>query len=136
MQHLLLQNEWRVAQLQCVGKEIGLSPFALEIAFDIFTDVERQLRLVRRVADIRRNRKPREQQPGWTVEAMRHRDALAALDRRLLKQSYRQIAIFLYGEKAVLHDWNNPNQTMKNRVIRSVKRGQRMMNGGYKSLLA
>jgi hypothetical protein len=25
---------------------------------------------------------------------------------------------------------------MKNRVIRSVKRGQRMMNGGYRKLLA
>lgn len=50
--------------------------------------------------------------------------------------SYREIAVFLYGEKAVKEDWNNPNQTMKNRVIRSVKRGQRMMNGGYRTLLA
>jgi len=51
-------------------------------------------------------------------------------------RSYREIAVFLYGENAVKDDWNSPDQTMKNRVIRSVKRGQRMMNGGYRTLLA
>jgi hypothetical protein len=67
---------------------------------------------------------------------MRHRDALVALDLRTEGRSYRQIAIFLCGEKAVREDWTNPDQTMKNRVIRSVKRGKRMMNGGYRTLLA
>ena len=66
---------------------------------------------------------------------MRHRDALAALDRRMEGRSYREIAAFLYGEEAVGDDWNSPDQTMKNRVIRSVKRGVRMMKGGYRTLL-
>lgn len=66
---------------------------------------------------------------------MRHRDALAALDRRMEGRSYREIAVFLYGEKVVGDDWNSPDQTMKNRVIRSVKRGVRMMKGGYRTLL-
>jgi len=49
--------------------------------------------------------------------------------------SYREIAIFLYGKQAVQEDWNNPGQTMKNRLIRSVKRGFRLRDGGYKTLI-
>ena len=67
---------------------------------------------------------------------MRHRDALAALDLRAQGNSYREIARFLYGEDAVNADWNDPGQTMKNRVIRSVKRGARMSAGGYRALLS
>jgi len=134
-QHLLLRDQWRLAQLRCLGEEISADPFALEIVVDDFPDVETRLRLVKRFADICRNRPPARRQAMWTVEAMRHRDALAALDRRMERLSYRQIAVFLYGDKAVQSDWNNPDQTMKNRVIRSVKRGFRMMNGGYRALL-
>lgn len=135
VQHLLLRHEWRVAQLRCLGEDIGTRPFALEIVVEDFPDVERHLRLVKRFADICRNRPPGRRQADWTVEAMRHRDALAALDRRMEGRSYREIAVFLYGEKAVGDDWNGPDQTMKNRVIRSVKRGVRMMKGGYRTLL-
>lgn len=135
-QHLLVRDGSRVAQLQCHGKKIDAGPFALEIVVGDFRQAERHMRLVRRFADICRNRRPARQQAKWTVEAMRHRDALVALDLRTEERSYRQIAIFLYGEKAVREDWANPDQTMKNRVIRSVKRGQRMMKGGYRTLLA
>jgi len=135
-QHLLVRDGSRVAQLQCDGEKIDSGPFALEIVIGDFRQAERQLRLVKRFADICRNRRPARRQAEWTVEAMRHRDALVALDLRMEGRSYRQIAIFLYGEKAVRRDWTNPDQTMKNRVIRSVKRGRRMMNGGYRTLLA
>jgi len=134
-QHLLLRDERRVAQVRCLGKDIRVDPFALELVIDRFPDVESPQRLIRRLASLYRGRCLGGRGGGWTVEAMRHRDALAALDRRNEGWSYRRIAIFLYGEKAVHEDWRNPDQTMKNRVIRSVKRGYRMMNGGYRKLL-
>jgi hypothetical protein len=134
-QHLLLRDRWRVVQVRCVGEDIRGGPFVLEIVVDDFPDVESRQRLIKRFADLYRNRPLGHLKDGWTVGAIRHRDALAALDRRMEGRSYREIAIFLYGEKPVLDDWTNPNQTMKNRVIRSVKRGQRMMNGGYRKLL-
>lgn len=134
-QHILLCDGRRAAQVRCVGIDIRIDPFALELVVDHFPDVDSRQRLIRRLADLYRNRPLRSLAGGWTVEAMRHRDALAALDLRMEGQSYREIAVFLYGEKAVLLDWNSPDQTMKNRVIRSVKRGYRMMNGGYRSLL-
>lgn len=136
VQHVLLRDQSRIVQLQCRGEEIGAYPFVLEVVIDVHGNIKRQLRLIKQLADLCENRKPSYSQLSWTVEATRHRDALAALDLRMAGRSYRQIAIFLYGEKAVREDWINPDQTMKNRVIRSVKRGTRMMNGGYRTLLA
>ena len=134
-QHLLLRDGRRVAQIRCLGEDIRVDPFALELIVDRFPDVESPQRLIRRLADLYRGRCLGGRGVGWTVEATRHRDALAALDRRNEGWSYRQIATFLYGETAVREDWSNPNRTMKNRVIRSIKRGQRMMTGGYRKLL-
>lgn len=134
-QHLLFRDRGRVVQVRCVGEDIPVEPFALEIVVDKFPNIESRQRLTKRFADIYRNRSLGRTHSGWTVEAMRDRDALAALDMRLEGRSYRVIAVFLYGEKAVRDDWINPNRTMKNRVIRSVKRGVRMMNGGYRTLL-
>ncbi len=135
-QHILLRDRRRVAQVRCIGKDIRIDPFALELVVDPFPEVERPQRFIRLLADLYSNRRLGGPKSGWTVEVTRHRDALAALDRRVEGQSYREIAIFLYGEEAVREDWSNPDQTMKNRVIRSVKRGTRMMNGGYRTLLA
>lgn len=135
-QHLLLRDRRRVAQIRCIGDDIRVDPFALELVVDRFPDVDAPQRLIKRLADLYRGKRIGGPRGDWTVEAMRHHDALAALDRRIEGHSYRQIAVFLYGEKAVKDDWNNPDQTMKNRVIRSVKRGFHMMNGGYRALLA
>lgn len=134
-QHILLCDGRRAAQVRCVGEDIRIDPFALELVVDQFPEVDSRQRLIRRLADLYRNRLPGTSRRGWTVEAMRHRDALAAFDLRQKGRSYREIAVFLYGKEAVRDDWSQPDQTMKNRVIRSVKRGFRMMNGGYRALL-
>lgn len=134
-QYLLLADQRRVAQLRCIGEDIRVDPFAIEIVEVDFPFVDSNQRLVRQFANLYRNRRLSNPRTGWTVEGMRHRDALAALDARRSGASYREIAVFLYGEKAVREDWTDPGQLMKNRVIRSVKRGYRMMEGGYKSLL-
>lgn len=134
-QHILLQDGGSATHVRCVGEDIRVNPLAIEVVIDRFPDVESQQRSIRRLANLYRNRRVGKRQGGWTVEALRHRDALVALDLRMEGRSYREIALFLHGEAAVREDWTNPHQTMKNRVVRSVKRGLRMMNGGYRALL-
>ena len=134
-QSLLLADRWRAVQLDCTGRYIGAEPFALEIVLDRFPDIEGSLRLAKTLADLYRNRPAPLHLRDGTVEGMRHRDALATLDRRRQGWSYREIAVFLHGEAEVRQRWNDPDQTLKNRTIRSVKRGFRMMNGGYRALL-
>ena len=135
-QHVLLRDRRQVAQVRCVGVDIRVEGFALEVVVDEFPDVGNRQRLIRRLADLYRGQRVAGPNAGWTVEALRHRDALAALDRRSEGLSYREIAVFLYGLEAVRDDWTSPDQTMKNRVVRNVKRGLRMMNGDYKALLS
>lgn len=135
-QHLLFRDRHRVVQVRCIGSDILARPFGMELVVEEFPEVDPRHRLIRRLADIYRNRAIGGPRGQWSVEATRHRDALAALDLRMSGFSYREIAVFLLGASAVREDWTNPNQSMKNRVIRSVKRGFRLMNGGYRTLLA
>lgn len=136
LQMLVLRDAHRRVQLRCSGEDIRLEPFALEPIADEFPDVRGSIQAIELLANLfGPDRKP-VKPPDWTVEATRHRDALMALDLRIAGLSYRQVAVRLYGEAAVQSDWNNPNQTMKNRLIRSVKRGVQMMNGGYRKLLS
>ena len=134
-QHLLLADRWRAAQVRCAGTAIGVEPFALELVLQSFPDIEGALRLAKTFADLYRNRPPPQRLRDVSVEGMRHREAIAALDRRRAGRSYREIAVFLHGESEVRRRWNDPDRTLKNKTIRSVKRGFRMMNGGYRSLL-
>jgi len=134
-QYLLLADQGNVAQVKCIGENISVLPFILEPIVEKFPDVERALKLIKSLADICRNRNFAASNAGWTAEKLRHRDALAAFDCRTHGYSYREIAIFIHGESATVDEWNNPSQTMKNRIIRSVKRGERMVAGHYKSLL-
>ncbi len=134
-QFLLFADSRRVAQVRCVGVDIRVGPFSLEPVVENFPNVESSHRLIRQLAKLYQTSRLSIPNTGWTVEGMRHRDAIAALDCRRTGRSYRQIATILYGENAVLASWALPDQTMKNRVIRSVKRGIRMMEGGYRALL-
>ncbi len=134
-QHLLFQTRSREAQLYCVGEEIRPDPFVLEVIIDNFPEVETTQKLIRQVADIYRNKQVGISDREWTVEALRHRDALVAYDMKTLGCKYRDIAIHLWGTDYIAEDWGNPNRTLKNRTIRGGKRGVRMVNGDYRTLL-
>lgn len=63
------------------------------------------------------------------------RDALIGLDGKCAGATRREIARVIYGDAAVAAQWSDPSETMKDRVKRSIKRGERLMNGGYRALL-
>lgn len=134
-QHLLFRDRRRVVQVRCLGEDIRVDPFALELVIDEFPEVESRQRLIRRFADIYRNRLIGGPNSGWTVEAMRHRDALVAVDLRRREWKFQDIARFIHGDAFVDEEWTNPNATLKNRTIRSFRRGVRMINGDYRKLL-
>ncbi|MBL4696451.1 MAG: DUF2285 domain-containing protein [Rhizobiaceae bacterium] len=134
-QYLLLADQHRIAQVKCIGDSINISPFLIEPIIDRFPEVEGTHRLIRNLVNLYRDRNFGAPNAGWTSEGLRHRDALAAFDCRANGYSYREIAIFIYGESKTAGAWSSPDQTLKNRVIRSVKRGERMVAGHFRSLL-
>ena len=134
-QHLLLRDRRRVVQVQCIGNDIRVDPFELELIVDQFPDVGSCQRLIRRLADLYSGRHLSGRKGEWTVEATRHRDALVAVDLRREGRTFQEIARFIHGDEFVDEEWTNPNTTLKNRTIRSYRRGVRFIDGDYRKLL-
>ena len=61
--------------------------------------------------------------------------ALVALDGSLGGQSYREIAMMVFGQKRVTEDWTATSRFLKDRTRRLVTKGHELMNGGYRDLL-
>lgn len=55
------------------------------------------------------------------------RDALIALDGKRSGATRREIARVIYGDAAVAAEWSDPSGRMKDRVKRSIKRGERLI---------
>ena len=140
-QYLMLNDNTRVSQILCKGVDIRCAPVSFELVIDGFLNINYQLKEIKQFINLcqgkpsinkKRNNNMGRSEDNWTVEARRNRDAMVALDKRMANWSYRKIAVFIYGKQAVSEDWNDPNRTMKNRVIRSAKRGFRLRGGTYK----
>lgn len=134
-QHLLLRDKRHVIQVLCRGADLRVDPFSIELVVDSFPEVEGRLGQLKAIADIYRQRRIGGGTGGWTVEAKRHRDALIAVDLRRENRAFQEIARFIHGDEFVDHEWTNPNATLKNRTIRSYKRGIRFIEGDYRRLL-
>jgi len=60
---------------------------------------------------------------------------LHALDGKLAGQTNREIAVSLFGERRVQAEWGDPGEYLQDQVRRAIRRGQQLMEGGYRSLL-
>ena len=134
-QHLLLRDQRHVIQVLCRGADLRTDPFSIELVVDQFPEVEGRLRLFKAMADVYRQRRIGGGAGGWTVEAMRHRDALIAVDLRRQNWLFQDIARLIHGDAFVDEEWTNPNATLKNRTIGAYRRGRRYINGDYRKLL-
>ena len=69
----------------------------------------------------------------WSAQALRLRNALIALDGYAAGASYRDVAAVIFGEDRVAREW--PDPSLKDRIRRSLRRGQAYANGGYRRLI-
>ncbi|WP_088343810.1 MULTISPECIES: DUF2285 domain-containing protein [Rhodomicrobium] len=75
----------------------------------------------------------RHAQRSWSTQTLRLRNALIALDGHAAGASYREIATVIFGKERVARDW--PDPSLKDRVRRSLSRGQAYINGRYRTLI-
>jgi len=69
----------------------------------------------------------------WSAYSLSLRNALIALDGHAAGASYRDVAAVIFGKTRVARDWPDP---LKDRIRRSLRRGQALTNGGYRTLIA
>jgi len=134
-QHLLLRDGGRVVQVRCIGDDLTRDPLAIGLLADEFPNVERKIRVLRRFAELYRAVRSGGIAVGWTPPAMRLRNALMALDGSLAGATYREIAEVIYGRAFVAERWGRGQRNLKDQLIRAVRRGRHLMNGGYAELL-
>lgn len=68
------------------------------------------------------------------AEAIITMQSLQALDGFLARASERDIAIAIFGERAVAQKWHGDSE-MRAKVRYLIRRGRKLMDGGYRSLL-
>ncbi len=88
--------------------------------------VEGMLRALRKMED----------PPVWTAQRLSLRDALIAFDRKNAGQCYRDIARQLLGDARVEKEWQIGHTVLKDRIRRAVKRGDKLVGGGYRVFLS
>ena len=63
------------------------------------------------------------------------RNSLIALDGWINGVSYREIALAIHGPDFVRENWSQGQRALKDRMVRLVRRGRYLMDGGYRDLL-
>jgi hypothetical protein len=64
-----------------------------------------------------------------------YRDALIALDARLVGLSHREITVLLHGAERVRSSWSRSGGSIRERIRHLLARGQELRDGGYRKLL-
>ena len=133
--YLVLRDRQRSLQLRCLGESIALDPGAMAILIDELPRVEPKIRLLRRFSLLYRARGPDGSSTAWSPHSMRLRNTLVALDGSLNGVTYREIAELIHGPEAVANAWRGSRRDLKDRMIRLVRRGRHLSDGGYRVLL-
>lgn len=127
-----LQGNSYLVQMECPPDLDLASPLYLDIKTPMGRELKEKSRLLGELYSIifRPEKITNEENKQRKLQ-----EYLVALDASLNGQSYREIAIKLWGERLVKEDWNGGESYMKSRVRRCVSRGHYYMNGGYLELL-
>ena len=131
-EYVLFRDAERAATLRLEGSRAGLG--AVNVTF-LIRDLPDPQPLAERFRTFRRLiAAPRpEVRPSRT--RLFHRDALIALDARLVGLSHREIAVLLHGADAVRSSWSRSSGSIRERVRHLLARGQALRDGGYRKLL-
>ncbi|HEY5237193.1 MAG TPA: DUF2285 domain-containing protein [Rhizomicrobium sp.] len=70
-----------------------------------------------------------------TIAARRLKTVLQALDGAMAGATHREIALAIYGPGRVNADWDDPKENLKDHIRKTVRRGFRLLNGGYTAFL-
>ena len=129
---VLLRDAERAATLRLQGSRAGLG--AVNVTF-LIQDLPDPQRLAQRFRALERLiAAPRFQvRPSRT--RLFYRDALLALDARLIGLSHREIAILLHGPDAVRRTWLRSSGSIRERIRHLLARGQALRDGAYRNLL-
>ena len=132
-EHMLVKGNGRVVQVQCTGMSM-LSPEPVRLGFLIrgTTNMSSRWRTLKNAQCVYAARKP----VPWSRTSLALRNALIAHDCQSAGLSVRETAAIIYGDARAEAAWAGPGQSMKDEIRRARARGNELVSGGYRTLLA
>ena len=135
-EYLVLSDGWRRLRLDVVeGSLCDGNCVRLDYRLSGFQDLEPRLRTLLRLAALRRTGRFEPKLHPAASGLPRRLEALQVADALSAGESYREIAIALFGEARVRGDWRKGSDYLLSRVRRRAAEARKMLSGGYRSLL-
>ncbi|HXE69356.1 MAG TPA: DUF2285 domain-containing protein [Hyphomicrobiaceae bacterium] len=131
-EYVLLRDAERAATLRLEGSRASLG--AVNVTF-LVRDLPDPYLLAQRFRTLRRLIDAPRQEVRPSRTRLFYRDALIALDARLVGLSHREIAVLLHGTGAVRSSWSCSSGSIRERVRNLLARGQALRDGAYRKLL-
>jgi hypothetical protein len=132
-EHMLVKGNGRVVQVQCTGMSM-LSPEPVRLGFLIrgTTNMSSRWRALKNAQCVYAAKKS----VPWSRTGLAMRNALVAHDCRTAGLSVRETAAIIYGDARAEAAWAGPGQSMRDEIRRARARGNELVSGGYRTLLA
>jgi hypothetical protein len=131
-EYVLLRDAERAAILRLEGSRASLG--AVNVTF-LVRDLPDPHLLAQRFRNLRRLVAAPRSHVRPSRARFFHRDALIALDARLLGLSQSEIAVLLHGADAVRSSWSRSSGSIRERIRHLLARGQKLRDGAYRELL-
>lgn len=133
--YVLFRDGPRSLQLTVSDGELLERACALTFRIDSFRHLEAQMRALRAIKRLHDTGLLDARDFPAEPRGRRLRMVLQALDGWAAHAPYREIALALFGQKAVDADWRDPRDYLRDRVRRAIRRGRMLMDTGYRSFL-
>ncbi len=134
-EHLLVRGNGHVVQVQCTGMSL-LSPEPVRLGFLIrgTANISSRWRMLKDAQRVYGDGET--PAPGWSRTRLALRNALIAHDCQVAGLSVRETAAMIYGPARAEAAWASPGRSMKDEIRRARARGNELVSGGYRTLLA
>jgi hypothetical protein len=132
-EHLLLRDAERAVTLRLDGVGACLKPIALTFLIEGLPDPEACVTRFAMLNHLIGSPRLKAQRSRRRIFM---RDALVALDSRLLGATYQETAAVIHGVQRARAAWSSTSTAMKERMRHLLARGQALRDGAYRGLLA
>lgn len=132
-QHLLFRDGDLSLQIAVTGSDVS-NPVHL-LPEPIKPDGEHHLRGLQRLHSLLSTGCLPAEESTAERHSSRLRVVLQSLDGYLAGMPYREIALTIFGERRVRADWDDPGRHLQDHIRRAVRRGRKLMSGGYLKIL-
>nr|WP_321358932.1 DUF2285 domain-containing protein [uncultured Hyphomonas sp.] len=136
-EQILIKGDGCVVQVRCTGLSLlSLEPVRMHLDFGGYEDADAKIKVFERARQALLDPPDASSGAAWTRSSLILRNSLIALDCIDADLSHRDIAAVLYGWARAEAAWHEPGSALRQEIVRLVRKGRDLRDGGYRELLS